>query len=1060
MKKILIPVLLAILTGAAVAGAQPFENSSVVGQVPDRVVITVRPGVQMSLDKSNGTPQVGLPALDALAARFSVHNMEAMYSGMTGNLDKASQNVLDRVWAVDFAPDQDLKTVQAAYAALPEVEDVRLVDICRNYDAFLPNDPGLGSQWFLRNMTLGGGDVRAIGAWSESLGDSNVVICILDSGVDWHHPDLGGPHPDKVNGAIKTNWTEYYGNPGVDDDGNGKIDDIRGWDFVNLSASAGWPDEDVVGADNDPMDYGSHGTQCAGMAAGITNNGIGIAGVAPGCKILPVRCGYMPNGSNQGVVRMDFVSAGMIYAANNGADIINCSWGSTSYLSLAVGAAQSNGVLIITAAGNDNTDSDPGLGVPSYLSTYPGVIAVAATEPSDGKASFSNYGAWVEISAPGTGIYTTTYDSSTDSHVYSSVQGTSFSSPITCGAAALIWSANPGLTANQVASALYNSADNIDAVNPAYVGQLGAGRVNLLRALGDNVQRFPQEFPTLYDALNSAATGDTIAIAGTEVLAGPISIPGKGLKIFGAYSGDYGSRDVVGNPTRISGPANNSALKFSGTVDNATEVDGFLISGGGGSSFSGIPYTAEYGGGVMLNGTSPTLRNLEVTGNTVGDNAQLGCGGGVTMNGSSAVLENVHIHGNTAIYGAGLFAYNSTPTLIGCVIENNISIATNFSFTPSGGGVHAVDSDVTMIDCTVSGHPDQLKGGGIYLAGQNSSSSLDMTGGTVSGNSAKDSGGGIHISGGALTARRVLIDGNTKTATSTFMHGGGIYATGAAVTLDSLTFTNNTAMVGGGLELNANPSADVTNSVFAGNTGQFWGGGFAYDGNTTGTISGNTIVANNSLTGGAGLYLANASPAVTNNITALNTGGATYANGMALLSAPSSLTCNDAWGNDGANYSGQPDPTGSAGNISADPQFCNVGTGSYGIATGSPCAAAQSGGCGLIGALAAGCGESAVPDEGGVVPVAFRVEQNFPNPFNPQTTIRFALPAKGRTQVDIFDVAGRHVRSVLNADLEASTHEVTWAGDDDDGRGVSAGVYFYMVTSGSNRSVGRMALIK
>ncbi len=1054
MKKILFPVLFTLVFGAAAAGAQPYENSSVVGQVPDRIVITVKPGVTMALDKSGGSPQVGIAAMDALAARFDVHNMEAIYAGLTRNLDKASQGHFDRVWAVDFPAHLDIREVRAAYENLPEVEEVRLVDICKMYDAFLPNDPSLASQWYLRNMTLGNGDVRALGGWNESLGDSNVVICILDSGVDWHHPDLGGPHPDKVNGAMWTNWTEYYGTAGVDDDGNGKVDDFRGWDFVNLSPSAGWPDEDVQTADNDPMDYGSHGTNCAGMAAGMTNNGIGIAGTAPGCKIMAVRCGYMPAGSNQGVVRMDYVSAGMLYAINNGADIINCSWGSSSYLSFAVDAVQNAGGLIITAAGNDDSDSDP-----SYLSTRSGVLSVAATGSADAKAVFSNYGAWVEISAPGVSIYTTAYFSDTDTHGYASVQGTSFSSPITCGSAALIWSARPGLTASQVASTLTSSADNIDAVNPLYIGKMGAGRVNLLKALGDNVQRFPQEFPTLYDALNSAASGDTIAIVGTELLSGPIIIPGKGLKVFGGYSADYSSRDPLANVTVISGLIANHTLKFAGEVDNNTEVDGFLINGGGGLTFGGLPYSANYGGGVMLNGTSPTLRNLEITGNIVGDDAQLGCGGGIMMTNSSAVLENVHIHGNTAVYGAGLFAFGSTPTLINCVIENNPSITTNLSYGPVGGGIHALDSDLNLVDCTISGHLEQISGGGIYLAGYNTSSSLDMTGGEITGNSAKDNGGGLYINGGTLTARRVLVSGNDKTAASTFMHGGGIYATAAVVSLDSLTCTKNTAMVGAGLALNTNTSATVTNSLLAGNTGQFWGGGLAYDGNSAGSISGNTIAGNAAATGGAGIYLANCSPAVTGNVTAFNTGGATYANGMALLSAPSILSCNDTFGNDGANYSGQPGPTGTDGNISVDPLFCNSGAGDYGIATSSPCSAANSG-CGLIGAYAAGCGESAVPDEDQILPLAFRVEQNFPNPFNPRTTIRFALPSAGRTRVNIFDVAGHHVRTLLDENLPASSHEVTWTGDDDQGRNVSAGVYFYMVSSGDSRSVGRMALIK
>jgi subtilisin family serine protease len=365
MKKILFPVLIALFLGAATAGAGNFENSSVVGQVPDRVLITVKTGTTMSLDKSSGTPRVGIASLDAVAAKYSVHNMEPLYGDMTIKLremvqDKSSVDILERVWAIDFPAEMGLEQVKAAYEALPEVEEVRLVDICKTYDAYLPNDPGIfGPQWYLRNMTLGGGDVRAVGAWNETLGDTNIVICILDSGVDWHHPDLGGDHPDKVNGAVWTNWTEYYGTAGVDDDGNGKTDDIRGWDFVALNSSVpNHPDQDVLGEDNDPMDYGSHGTNCAGMAAGITDNGIGVAGAAPGCKIMAVKCGWTTNDS-QGVVRMDFAASGMIYAALNGANLINCSWGSTTTLQNAVNTAQSAGALVITAAGNDDSEDNP-----------------------------------------------------------------------------------------------------------------------------------------------------------------------------------------------------------------------------------------------------------------------------------------------------------------------------------------------------------------------------------------------------------------------------------------------------------------------------------------------------------------------------------------------------------------------------------------------------------------------------------------------------------------------------------------------------------------------------
>ena len=1060
MKKILFPVLIALILGTVTAQASVYENSSVVGQVPDRVLVTVKAGTTMSLDKASGTPRVGIASLDAVAARFSVHNMEPLYGDMTAKLremsrDKSSVDVLDRVWAIDFPAEMGLQQVLAAYKALPEVEKVQAVDICKMDSAYLPDDPGIsGQQWYLRNMNLGGGDIRAVGGWNETLGDSNIIICILDSGVDWHHPDLGGDHPDKVNGAIWTNWDEYYGTPGVDDDGNGKTDDIRGWDFVSVSPSQAWPGEDALTADNDPMDFGSHGTYCAGMAAGITNNGTGIAGAAPGCKIMAVRCGWLTN-TGQGVVRMDFASAGMVYAAVNGANIINCSWGNTSGMISAVNAAQNAGALVVTSAGNDDDD------IPDYMSTMSGVLSVAATDDSDAKASFSDYGSWVDLAAPGVAIYTTAYLPDTDSHTYASVQGTSFSSPIACGAAALIWSAHPGWGWTIIHSVLVSSCDNIDAQNPGYIGLLGAGRINLQKALGDNVQQYPAEYPTLFDAINCASAEDTVKVEGTAALSTGVTIDGRGIKFFGGYDAGYITRDVEASPTVITGNLGISALRFSGDVGLDTEVDGFRITGGGGVLVGGIPYFARYGGGIHLNGHSPTLRNLDLTGNTVGDDSNLGCGGGISMNGCSPLLENVSVHGNSGILGAGVFVYNSSPTLIGCDISDNIIVTTNLSNPPLGGGIQALDSDLTMTDCVVSGHLELQDGGGMYLGGYNSSSNLVMNGGEISGNSVTANGAGLYMNGGTLDMTGVAIDANIKSPMAAFMHGGGIYATAASVTLDSLIVTGNEAHVGAGIDLTSCPDAVVMNSVMTGNIAQFWGGGLNFQDISTGSITHNTFSGNDATaTGGGGIYVNLASPVVTHNISAFNTGGATNGNGMAFVTAPSSISCNDVFGNANADYTGIADPTGTNGNISLDPLFCNSGSGNFSLTTESPCASANSGGCGLIGALTDGCGVSPVGEGEIGVPMAFIVDQNYPNPFNPSTTIRFALPASGRTRVAIFDVAGHHIKTLLDEELPAQTHQVVWTGDDDGGRGVAAGVYFYMVTNGGDRSVGRMALVK
>ena len=375
MTRISIFALLILTLGATTALAA-YENDSVVGQVPDRVMITVAPGVTLQPNKANGIVTVGVPALDRLSERFAVTEIQPLFAGMTNNLAAESRELLARVYTVDFPAAKGLANVLAAYGQAAEVAEVHAVDICKMYDAYLPNDPAIeGQQWYLRNMNLGAKDIRAIGGWNNApdLGDTNLVIAIIDSGVDWQHPDLGGTGPRYARGAIWINWAEYHGIVNVDDDGNGYVDDERGWDWV--WGVSGVPGEDVSVPDNDPMDFAGHGTACAGCAAAMTDNGIGIAGTAPGCKIMALRAGWlMPGDPPQGVVRMDFVASAMVYGANNGAKIFNCSWGSHSSLSAAVATIQAAGGLIITAAGNDDSEDSP-----SYLSTREGVLAVAAT---------------------------------------------------------------------------------------------------------------------------------------------------------------------------------------------------------------------------------------------------------------------------------------------------------------------------------------------------------------------------------------------------------------------------------------------------------------------------------------------------------------------------------------------------------------------------------------------------------------------------------------------------------------------------------------------------------
>lgn len=1038
----------ALSTTLCATGASALPN--VIGQVPDRVLVTLKPEVFPVVNKAaSGEITVDIPSLHALGRRFRIKDMSRLYPEL-GAPTRAGMPDMRLHWAVDFPPEFDLDEVIAAYAAAPEVARVEAVDICPLLA--LPNDPGLSQQWYMRNTELGGKDIRALGGWAQSLADSFYVIAIIDSGVDWQHPDLGGSGPNYLTGAIKINWVEWMGVPGVDDDENGRIDDFRGWDFV--TGVTGEPGQDLNTPDNDPMDFEGHGTGCAGVAAAITNNNVGIAGAAWGGKILPVRVGWLPLGAEIGVVRMDFASQGMIYAANTGAKIINCSWGSTSALASAVSYCQSLEVMIVTAAGNDNNEFEP-----SYLSTHPYVISVAATTGSDSKADFSNFGTWVEISAPGAGIYTTWYNGSTGQHLYSSVSGTSFASPLTAGAIALLWSAHPAWGTNQVKSLLYSSADNIDAINPTYAGKLGAGRVNLLRALGDRFHKVPTELPTLLDAMNEAAVGDTIALRAADGLDGPVTIISRALNILGGYNGTYTSRDPVGTPTVITANAGSPALLFQSGTGAGTVVDGFRCTGGGGQSFA-TPVAGRYGGGVVINGTSPTLRRLDITGNAVGGISEYGGGGGIFLNNSTASLIDVAVHGNTAIFGAGIFVYGGSPTFSGCEIYDNTPYTGNFTYTPSGGGLYVQDATVTLDGCRISGHTGLRQGGGIFGANFSGTTNLVLRDNEVYGNTASDKGGGLYFSGGSVSMRRDSFHDNGKAAGATYMTGGGFMIENATATLDSVLSRANTAHSGAGGAVVTAGSATIRDSRFLGGAADFFGGGLTLQGVTTGLLAGNTIASNSGVFGAGGVYVTGSGMTVQNNIFAFNTGGASFANGFNASSSTVTFSCNDAFGNAGASYGGVADPTGTNGNIALDPLFCDVGAGNYGLQNDSPCAPANSGGCGLIGALGAGCGLTPVPDDPIVPALLFRVEPNTPNPFNPATTIRFTLPASGRVTVRVFDVAGRLVRTLVDEERPAGAQAVEWNGCDAGGRAAPSGVYFFQVRHAGKELTGRMALIK
>jgi hypothetical protein len=372
----------------------------------------------------------------------------------------------------------------------------------------IPNDQYFSTeQYSLHNTGQTGGipdcDIDAPEAWDMETGNSDIVIAFLDSGIDYTHPDLAG--------KIWNNIDEIPDN-GIDDDGNGYIDDIRGWDFYDN--------------DNDPLDQNGHGTICAGIAAAVTNNGIGIAGVCWDCQIMPLKVNGLYNTEDIPALWIDAIE----YAVDNGANIISMSLGIEYYhqqLENAVNYAYNNGVFLTASAGNQ------GWSQKHYPAAYDNVIGVAATNDEDKRmenagqwSASSNYGSWVDVAAPGEDIFSTmpTYHVTFNDYGFNYdymgyLCGTSCSAPHVAGLAGLLLSSNSSLTPDELEIIICGTAD---PYNSTY--DLGSGRINAHNATLAHIEHYCQEMQSNWNLITIPVNTLHNASTLSEEITGCISI--------------------------------------------------------------------------------------------------------------------------------------------------------------------------------------------------------------------------------------------------------------------------------------------------------------------------------------------------------------------------------------------------------------------------------------------------------------------------------------------------------------------------------------------------------
>jgi subtilisin family serine protease len=434
-------------------------------------------------------------------------------------------------------------------------------DVTYSVDS-LPNDPSLGQLWGLNNtgqVVNGSGgtadaDIDAPEAWGTTTGSHSVVVAVIDTGVDYAHPDLAA--------NIWTNPGESCPgcqNDGIDNDGNGYVDDVHGWDFVN--------------GDNDPFDDHGHGTHVAGTIGAVGDNGLGVAGVNWNVQIMPLKfIGANGQGTADDAVRA------ILYATRMGAVVSNNSWGGEDFsqsLEDAIADADAHGSLFVAAAGNSFKDNDA---TPDYPSGFdlPNVVSVAATDQNDARAWFSNFGRRsVDLGAPGTSIYST-YPGGT----YAYLDGTSMATPDVTGVAALAKAAFPTASAIGLKALLLRTVDP----NATLAGKTTTGgRLNAANAVtcGSGAQVWIDSPASGFDSdvgkplpitVFGAACGDPAAATVTlEANGDPVTLTARGD---GLYTSEYtpASSGAVSLVASVTSAAGSDTQTGSGTATAAYPI--------------------------------------------------------------------------------------------------------------------------------------------------------------------------------------------------------------------------------------------------------------------------------------------------------------------------------------------------------------------------------------------------------------------------------------------------------------------------------------------------------
>jgi parallel beta-helix repeat protein len=570
----------------------------------------------------------------------------------------------------------------------------------------IPNDPNYPDQW---NMDK----IQAPDAWDTTTGSPGVIVAVVDTGIDYNHPD--------IRGNMWVNYAELNGTAGVDDDGNGYVDDIYGWDAAGPTLNTTY-----LQPDGDPCDSHFHGTHVAGIIGAVGNNLIGVAGVNWRVRLMAVK--IFPDDASYTNTATEI--AGIQYAIENGADIINASWGGYGYsqaLYDIIAQARDRGILFVAAAGNEGNDNDS---YPAYPASYnlDNIISVMATDNTDTAPYWSNYGATtVDLAAPGVDIFSTTPTYETldmnDPNFtpeeqakidvnYAYLSGTSMAAPHVAGACALIWAYKPILPYQYVRKVIISSVDQIPSLNGECVS---GGRLNLYKAIDAtktrvlNVQK-SITYTRIQDAINGASNSNTLVADMNDMFFEAIDFNGKNVVL---RSGDISHPNfaTLYPETLITATGKNRhAVAFQNGETSSAAIKGFTIMDG---YATGSNMADTFGGGIYCYNASPLISDC----NIVNNSAQVDGGGIYCDEQSNPTIQNCIIRNNTASGqdGGGIYGWDASPTIKNCLIIDNTA-------TRDGGGIYFNGSssagEPAISNCTIAGNAGSSYnglGGGLYL---------------------------------------------------------------------------------------------------------------------------------------------------------------------------------------------------------------------------------------------------------------------------------------------------------------------------------------------------------